>query len=223
MVQRGVAPEKLREIPNGHDPARFTGTIARTELRAELGAAPSDVIAISVGRLIELKRHTDLLVAVAELRGRGWPLKLWIVGDGPLRNALEAEASALGLASAVHFLGQREDVPDLLRLADVFVFTSESEGLPNAVIEAALAGCPIVATDIPGVRAIVADSATGLLVPVRRPKELAMAIERTLQDPQASLCRAQAARAMAEERFSLATALQLLYSAYEDALRDSVE
>ncbi len=107
---------------------------------------------------------------------------LLIVGDGPQRAHLEAASQEFGVATRVKFLGYRDNVLLWLRASDVFAFPSELEGLPNAVVEAALMQVPIIACDIPGVRAIVGDSADAVLIPCRKPNQLSVAIQGVLED-----------------------------------------
>lgn len=99
---------------------------------------------IHVGRLVPEKNHLFLFQIVRALALKEPKVQLWLVGDGPLREELKAEAAALGIAQRVHFWGARADVADLLASADVFVFPSISEGLGLAAIEAQAAGLPVV-------------------------------------------------------------------------------
>ena len=92
-------------------------------------------------------------------------------------------AESLGLAEAVHFLGQRQDVPDLLNAMDIFVLPSYSEGVSLALLEAMAAGLPVIATAVGGLPEVVEDGVTGLLIPPRDAEALAGALERLLADP----------------------------------------
>lgn len=215
----GVDSAKIRLVPNGHDVDRYqTMTAPRETVRASLGVAPDDRLAIYVGRLIPSKRVCDLLDATARLKRDGRPVRVLVVGEGPERERLEQQSAALGLASTVRFAGRRLDIPDLLQAADMFVFPSETEGLSNAVIEAALAGLPIVACDIGGVREIVLDGDGAYLVPVRQPEALARAVTQVLDDPEQATQRARRSHESAVNEYAIERVMQRLYTIYEEVL-----
>ena len=109
-----------------------------------------------------------------------------MVGDGPLRSALEAQAAALNLSHQVTWLGTRSDVPQQLAEAHLFALVSRQEGFPIAILEAMRAGLPVVASDVGGVREAVQPERTGLLVPRGDAGALADALEVLLADPRAA-------------------------------------
>jgi glycosyltransferase involved in cell wall biosynthesis len=114
---------------------------------------------------------------------RGSPeAKILVVGGGPLEGALRKDAQKLGLERFFVMLGERPDAHALCSLFDVFVLPSLWEGLPLALLEAAAMGKPIVATDIDGVREVIQDGQTGILVPPGDPEKLAQAVLRLLQN-----------------------------------------
>jgi glycosyltransferase involved in cell wall biosynthesis len=120
-------------------------------------------IILFVGRLETVKNQTMLFRALEMLRGRHEP-ELWLVGEGPLKAAYEAELSRRGLSAQVKFLGYRYDIPALTAQADIAVLTSVKEGIPRALMQASAVGVPIVATDVKGTREVVVDGETGFLV-----------------------------------------------------------
>jgi glycosyltransferase involved in cell wall biosynthesis len=146
------------------------------------------------------KGHADLIEALAMMRTAA---ALLLVGDGVLRAELEARASALGLADRVHFLGRRLDVPRLLRRADVACLPSHAEGLPNSVLEAMLAGLPVVVTAVGGCPEFIDDGRNGLLVPPGNVTELGRALDRILSDGTAARAMGARARATVATRFNL--------------------
>lgn len=156
---------------------------------------------VSVGRLAYPKDPRTLVRALARVRAR--PFSAQIVGDGPDQGGVEAEVRELGLESAVELSGPRGDVPELLAQADVFVLASRSEGGPISILEAMAAGLPVVASDVGGVGDLVADGATGLLVPPADPDALAAALDRVLADPELRRRLGAAGRERARERFDL--------------------
>lgn len=153
----GVRAPKLLMIPNGRDAAKFTTTAYD---RNDDSSGP--VTLVFLGHLNPLKRPDVFVRVVAALHARGEPVAAVVIGDGEMAAGLERSAAGL----PVRFLGRRDDVPEQLTRADVFVFTSVSagEGMPGVLIEAGLAGLPSVATDVPGVSTVVENGLTGLVV-----------------------------------------------------------
>ncbi|MBL6427636.1 MAG: glycosyltransferase [Maritimibacter sp.] len=162
--------------------------------------APKVVI---VARIDSGKDHANLIDAIGLLRALGIAATLDIVGEGSLRESLEAQVAKAGLAEAVRFLGRRRDIPDLLRAADVFAFSVRpEEGLGIALIEAMAVGVPIVATDVGACREVLDGGGCGALVPENDPQALADAIARAATAPDAAQVRA--ARERAEKVYSQA-------------------
>jgi glycosyltransferase involved in cell wall biosynthesis len=157
---------------------------------------------VAVGRLKAPKDFVTLVRAVAELPQES--CELLIVGEGPDRPELEAEIDRLGLDGRVRLAGERDDVPDLLARADVFVLASASEGMPISVLEAMAAGLPVVASRVGGVPEVVADGETGLLVPPGSSQDLAAALGRLLADFKLRQRLGDAGRIHVRERFDLA-------------------
>ena len=145
-------------------------------------------------------------------------MQVLLVGDGPRRSEMESLARQLEIEDAVRFAGNRTDVPRLLAAATCFAFPSENEGLPNAVIEAALARLPIAACRAPGVVHVVTHAQTGLLSSTREPSELADSIAQLLADRPLARRLAAAAFDNAHERFDISRIIPRLCQAYDDAL-----
>lgn len=131
---------------------------------------------IIVGRLEEQKGHATLLAALPEVLQHYPETTLTIVGVGSLQTDLITQSRALGIEQSVHFLGGRNDVPQLLRQSDLFISSSNWEGFPTVILEAMAAGLPVVATDVGGSCELVRTGETGYLVPPRDPAALASAI-----------------------------------------------
>jgi glycosyltransferase involved in cell wall biosynthesis len=171
-------------IKNGIDMTRFRETDisekAKKDVKWRLNLDPP--IVGTIARLHRQKGIIDLIRAAGQIH-RGSPgTKIVVVGGGPLERTLRAEAQKLGLERFFVMLGERIDARELLSLFDIFALSSLWEGLPLALLEAAAMGKPIVATDIDGVREVIQDGETGLLVPPANPEKLAEAILRLLQD-----------------------------------------
>jgi len=163
----GILRERVRLIYNGVDTVRFApDETTRDRMRATLRVGSEDVLIGIVARLEKVKNHALLLRAFAPLRQEFGPtVRLAIVGDGSERSALEGLAHQLGIAGKVEFLGERHDVPELLRALDIYVLVSVSEGMSVTLLEAMGCGLPIVATAVGGNVEIVDNTVTGLLVP----------------------------------------------------------
>lgn len=157
---------------------------------------------ITVGRMAPVKNHALLLEAVAALR-QEVPVQLDIVGDGPERAAMERLAYSLGIAAQVRFLGFRNDVRAYLAHADVFVITSDYEGISIAILEAMRAGLPVVATDVGGIRETVIDGETGIVVPPRARTELVAALRALAKDTARRKALGEAAYAYFKREFAL--------------------
>ncbi len=151
-------------------------------LRDELGLSPETPLVGAVAMLRPMKAVDVLVAAFALLRERVPDAHLVVAGDGPLRAEVEAQIAELGIGDAVHLLGVREDVANVLRSLDVVVLPSDSEGSPIALIEAMTAGRAIVATRVGGMPSILDEGRCGVLVPPRRPAALAEAMGGLLED-----------------------------------------
>ena len=165
-------------------------------------ATPADVdtpVIITVARLAPPKDLALLLQALSTVRS---PFHLRVVGDGPLRSALEAQAATLNLSHQITWLGTRSDVPQHLAEAHLFALVSRQEGFPIAILEAMRAGLPVVASDVGGVREAVQPERTGLLVPRGDAGALADALEALLADSARREAMGQAGRADFARRFS---------------------
>jgi glycosyltransferase involved in cell wall biosynthesis len=184
-------PARTTVIPNAID--------ASSARRAQRDAGPLRII--SVGRLAWPKDPITLVHALAQVRAAS--VELLVAGDGPQRPRVEAEVRRLGLDSVIRLLGPRDDVPDLLASCDVFVLASRSEGGPISILEAMAAGLPVVASDVGGVRELVDDGATGLLVPAGDSHALAAALQRLLDDARLRHRLGEAGRRRLVERFDV--------------------
>ena len=210
-----AASDRLCVVQNGVAPAFFAGTPTGAGLRAELGVAPTSPLVGIVGRLDPHKGHEVLLRAVARLPGTGTPCHVVVVGSevfadsqpriGGFLATLQKLVAELGCAGRVHFLGHRGDLPGLLPQLDVVAVPSTMpESAPRAIAEAQAAGCAVIASAIGGVAELVADGATGILVPPGDETALAQAITVVLADRGLRARLGGAARAHAAANYSLA-------------------
>jgi glycosyltransferase involved in cell wall biosynthesis len=205
-VARGIVPrQKARVVPNGIRVESFQRASdgMRQRLRQMLGVSAQTRLIGNVGRLNWAKDQAGLIRAFRQLHER-WPdSALVLVGDGELRAELQQCALAEGVAGSVHFLGDRNDVHELLQGLDLFVLSSLSEGYSMALLEACAVALPIVATDVGGNGEIIRDGDTGRLVPASNPPALATAMLALLQAPQQAAALGDAARLWVERHGSL--------------------
>jgi len=196
--EAGLPESWLRLVRGGVDIERFDR--AKPIQKSELGAEGSDRLLVWVGRLDPVKGLEDLLRALVMIRQR-FSAHLVLVGDGPERSRLEQLITELDLADCVLLMGVRDDVPEILKACDLFVFPSHTEGMPNALLEAMAAGCAIVCTDVPGNRDLITDGETGLTVPARDSNALADAVVKLLGSRDLSDRLGAAASTLAKESF----------------------
>ncbi|HXW03689.1 MAG TPA: glycosyltransferase [Vicinamibacterales bacterium] len=213
----GVRRDRIVVVSNFVDDEAFEPPapqfLART--RAELGLTPDTLALGIIANLRAVKNHALLLDAAARLASR-WPqLRVILVGEGELRDALEAQAAALGLANRIVFAGFRPHHPSFHHLFDISVLTSDREGFPNAIVEAMAAGRPVISTNVGGVVDAVVPGETGLLVPAGDAGALSAAIEELLRDPARRRGMGAAGLRVARERFSASRVLGQLQDLYE--------
>jgi glycosyltransferase involved in cell wall biosynthesis len=179
-----------------HDRQKWVAT------RTRLGIAPDDVVIGYVAAFIEWKDHPTLLQAFAAALGTFPRLRLILLGDGPRREAVRDLASSLVGGTRVHFMGERNDVRQMLEIMDLYVHPSRGEGFGLAVVEAMLAGLPVITSDEGAFPEYVIDRETGLTFPGGDVGALAAAILTMAQDPQARASLGAAGRAQCLTRFS---------------------
>jgi glycosyltransferase involved in cell wall biosynthesis len=192
LVKRGVPRQRLQLIRSAVRASDWLAPAPRNAFLAEFGL-PADAITIGVvAQLVERKGHRTLLEAAAA--GLGTRAEMIFFGEGGLRNELEAEAARLGVAELVHFAGHRSDLGKWMGNLDLVVHPALMEGLGVALLQAAAAGVPVVASAVGGIPEAVLDGQTGLLVPPRDPAALGAAIRELLESPDLRAEMGQAAR-----------------------------
>jgi glycosyltransferase involved in cell wall biosynthesis len=221
LVRLGVAPpERFEVVPLGLELEDYLALPPGRSgpFRAELGLDDDALLATFVGRMVAIKRVDVLLDAFAAARRSAPALVLAVVGDGPERQAAEERARALGLGDAVRFTGYRRDLPEILGGTDVAVLSSDNEGTPVSLIEAAAAALPLVSTRAGGVADVVPDAA-GVLVARGDAAALGDAIARLAADPERREAMGAAARAHAAERFTPEQLVRRVADLYDRLLR----
>ena len=214
-VRAGLPAAKLATIHYGLDelPA------ATSELTPDEAGVPADVpLVLAIGRLIEQKDHATLLDAFAQVRREHSDARLAILGWGRLEAATRDRARALGLDGAVYLPGRVEPSAWLAR-ADVFAHTSRWEGFGIVLLEAMLAGLPVVATRVSAIPEIVIDGETGVLAPAGDAEAVAAAVSALLGDVERRQVLGAAGRRRAQQEFSVSRMTERTISVYESALR----
>jgi len=215
LTRHGVPSRLVTTIRNAVD---MIEPAPRSEARARLGLPPDEFVVGCVGRLSPEKGHRFLLEAMALLAERGLRARAAICGEGPELPALLSQRSRHGLDDTVTLAGHRSDVESLLSAFDVFVLPSLTEGIPVALLEAASAGLPAVASAVGGVPEVVVDGETGLLVPPRDSAALADAIQRLHGDRLLAQEMGAAARARVSREFSRAAQAARYREVFEKVL-----
>jgi glycosyltransferase involved in cell wall biosynthesis len=219
VAQKYHAPlDRSVVIYNGLDLARFEpflNTIEEAPSRCTETKRPT---VMTIARLVPQKDLPLFLEAAALLAREATAARFVIVGDGPCRADLVRYASNNGLDGNISFLGEREDVPQLLATADVFWLTSEWEGLPNVLLEAMACGKPVVARDVGACRELINHSQTGFLVAGRDAKQFSEYTLGLLTDPRRAREMGLAGRRLVEDKFSVARMSEATETLYRSLL-----
>jgi starch synthase (maltosyl-transferring) len=189
----GLDANKLVVIPNSVDFDRFA--LAQPADLTVFGIPLNSRVFIAIGRL-ERQKGIDVLLDAVRMLFAGSQFEsntfgsipadvhFLIVGDGPDANELRETSSRYQIADRIHFVGRRDDIPELLAASKALVLPSRWEGMPNVVLEAMAAALPVIATRVEGIAELVRDGVTGTTVPPEQPQELAKAIQNFLLDTQ---------------------------------------
>lgn len=202
--------ERVRVIHNGVDAAAFEldREAARRYLREQIRLPEHACVLISVGHLMRRKAQTEQVALMAALAGRGQSAHLVIAGNLTREPDYAAEVqeqiARAGLNGCVHVLGLRQDVPQLLAGADLYVHTPKSDAHPRGVLEAMAAGLPVAAYAVDGVRETVVDGETGCLIEPGNLEGLRRAVESLLGSPERMAAMGAAGRRRVQEHFTAA-------------------
>ena len=188
-----VPPERVVTIPRGVDARRLAPTRGREEIKRSLGIPNDAQVVLSLGALVWEKDPIAHLEVLKRIRRQIEVFHVF-AGDGPLRGELETAIRREGLEEHVLMLGSRSDIGDLLLASDIMLLASRSEGMPGCLIEAGMAGLPVIAYSVAGVPEVVVDGATGVLVAPGDLEGLARGAIRLLDDGEMRRSMAEAAR-----------------------------
>ena len=204
LVEReGFPAAKVCVIPNGVDVDRFRPRPADAGLRRQLGLPDGAPLVGILAALRPEKNHAMFLRVAAAVRREVPAARFLVIGDGPERALLEQLAAELGIADAVHFLGSRPDVPDLLELLDVLLLTSLNEANPVSILEGLACGKPVVATRVGSVAETVLDGQVGYLVESEGIETMTRRVVELCRDPRLAKALGAAGRQHVVDHWSL--------------------
>lgn len=198
-------PEMYTRVISGFDVKAFANPPDRTQTREQLGIAEDDFVVGTIARLAPLKGHSDLLKAVSEIIPNSPKIKLLFVGDGSLRNEIEAQSHALGLRNRVIFTGlvPPSEVPRYVGAMDCVAHLSSREALARALPQALTAGKPIVAYNFDGAEEVCLDGETGFLIPAGEISTVADRLLKLANNPTLRYELGQRGKQLVAERFSV--------------------
>ena len=211
-----VRHEKIRVVYNGIDTNRFGELVSHQEATLSAIRKHSLLVAVVANMYSTVKGHGTLIAAAKQVCKIFPQVRFVLIGDGVERPKLEEQVKIAALQEYFLFLGSRKNVPELLASCNLFVLPSESEGLPNVVLEAMAAGLPVIATAVGGVPELIQDGVNGLLVPPREPKALSEAISRLLSDEGLRRRLGRAGRERAVREFSFYRLINVLTKLYTE-------
>lgn len=213
-AQDGFSMTRVEVIENGVDVSRYRQVRDHRALKTRLGLGTNRRHIVTVARFHPVKDHRTLLQAFSRVADVIHDVDLLLVGDGPLRAELEQLVRSLGLADRVRFLGVRDDVADILAIADVFALTSVSEAASITLLEAMASNVPVVVTAVGGNPEMVRHGIDGLLAPRGDAAAIAAAIITLLSAPETARALAQSAAERVSSRYTLARTIDRYYSLY---------
>lgn len=222
----GIPEPMLRVVHDGVDPSRAASG-DRQRGRRSLDAADEDKLLLCVAKLTDHKGHRFLLDAMPAVVNAEPRVQLLLAGDGELRSTLEELAERLKIQRRVRFLGYRDDVPDLIHAADLFVFPSHMEGMGSTLVDVMFAKTPIVTTSAGGIPDVTGSGDAGTeptawVVPPRDPAALSAAIIDALASPHRRAERADRAYCRAQSLFTADHMVEATLDVYRDFLQSSV-
>jgi glycosyltransferase involved in cell wall biosynthesis len=201
--EEGIKRDQVTVIPNGVENLRARSAGLRDRYREQVGVASETIVLGWVGRLRAQKNIGLLLQACAQLPANSRPWKVLVLGDGPERRRFSVQVDKLRLSDRLIWLGERHDVEGWLAAMDIFVHTSDFEGMPNAVMEAMAMGLPVVASGVDGTRELIEDGVSGYLVAPGDATGFARRIAGIVQEPDLARRLGERAHQDILERFNI--------------------
>jgi len=202
LTEAGIPPDRLDVVHSGVAPIPPEEAWPRERVRETFGIAPDEIAIVTVGALTDHKGHRWLVQAAPQIVQEVPKARIHVLGEGELRCELESQITRLNLRDKLILHGHVESARLKLAGFDLYVSSSHLEGLGTAILDAMLAGLPVVAARAGGIPEAVIDGSTGRLVPPRDPDALAQAVINTLRNPETARSMTQSARQHVQENFS---------------------
>jgi glycosyltransferase involved in cell wall biosynthesis len=222
LAAAGVDRRRVTVVHSGVDCNRFRPPTdgERVRARIALGVSHGEFVIAAVGALEPRKGHRYLIEAIAQLAATAPSVKVkcFIAGHGSIRRELERQIAKVGSAERVKLLGRVEDTRELLWAADVFAMPSLKEGLGVAALEAMASALPVIASNVGGLREVVENDRTGILVPPANDPAIASAISRLVEERGPGANMGAAARARAVENYSMSTMAARTLALYRECV-----
>lgn len=215
-------PNKYVTIYDGIEVEKFKVNIDIDEKKKELGISPKEKVIGVVAKLWEGKGHETILEAAPQVIKEIPDVKFLFVGEGYLRDRLEARTKELGLSDRVIFTGFRADIPEITAIFDVALLVSLFEGMGRVLLEAMVLGKPVVATKVGGIGDVVKDGETGILIPPGDADALAKAIVTLLKDKKLAQRMGEAGRRRIDERFTAKTMVKKISEVYKKLIEEKL-
>jgi len=213
-----ISPDKFTVIYNGLETEKFNLPDRRKELFAGLNVPQDYKIVTMVGRLTEQKNYPMLIRVAQKTKQMNLPLHFVIAGTGDLLNSLIEMSRRLGVDDRVHFIGVRNDIPQILAASDIFLFTTNFEGFPNALLEAMATGLPVITTNFSGVDELVQNGITGRIVSRDDANAACDCLKSYIDKPATAKTVGFAGQSFVKERFAMQTMVEKIYTFYKSVL-----
>lgn len=184
LKKLNLSKEKIKVIPNAINLDEYNFEINKKKKEAELGIKPDNINIVCVSKLRKGKGHVFLLTAFEKTYEIYNNINLLIVGGGELKNTLLKQLVNYNSINNIYFLGERDDIKEILKISDIFVLATEAEGMSNAILEAMAAGLPVITTDIIENRELIKDNQTGIMIPVNKSDEIAKSLQQLINNPE---------------------------------------
>ncbi len=210
----GIRDTKVTVIINGVDTNVFRPR-ENTSIRERLGYGKDDFLVGTVGRIVDIKNHPELIAAFVGVQRTHPQAKLLVVGDGPEFHSLAELIKSEHLEGSVRLLGARQDIPDIISAFDLYVSTSKNEGISNTILEAMSCGVPVIASNVGGNPEIVPDREVGNIYNLGDIEELVSSITHLMDNEDERRRYGKNARKRVERNYSLRTMIEAYSNIYE--------
>lgn len=219
LIKTGLISSKIKLIYLGIDTKKFKERSLDSSVKTSLGIKSAERVVMCVARLYVTKGINYLIKAVPIVLEKENNIKVVLVGDGGHRVEYEGLAKKLGVKNKILFLGVKDNVEELLSITDIFCLPSIRDNFPFSILEAMTEGKPVIATKVGGIPEAVVDKVTGLLVPPRNAREIALAINSLLEDSNLSKRLGSNAKNRIKENFMAGRMFKETFSSYQEVLK----